>query len=315
MSGLMDGINDAINSAVDEAAEAGREVVSEDAPEQEQESTEQEYDGAPEGEAVEEQETAPESEQEEDQPEDGGEQADPYDWLEKLDEVPTEKLPPRVAKLRADRDRMASEIGEMRKRLAELEAVKGEPQEPQQSPGPEDAMPELPTEEDSFPEVIRKMREVARWEARQEAKGVDQRYQEKFQTIEEREKQQELQQHQQYFASQAQRIEATEGYDENVGNMMSAVAAESPAWRQELGSPQGWDKLFNYAKFLADQHATSEAQRVKEQQTTTKKATARQRAVPRGSTKPKHAEPDVELPEDPSNISGRMDAIMGSWRG
>lgn len=301
MSDLMDGINGAIDAAVKEAGAESREVVSEDASEEQVQAVEPED----EGESAE--EPAPESD---DEPGDGGDDEQPVqDWLDRLDELPTSELPPRVAKLRADRDRMASEIGEMKKRLAELEAVRQGKQEPQQSAEPEDPMPAYPTEEDDFNSVVRKMDAIAEWRARQAVKGVDQEYRQKFQTVEEREQQQQLHQQQQYFAQQAQRIEGHPEYSENVGQMMSAMVADNPAWQQALASPQGWDQLFDYAKHLA-------AKNSKMQQRTTKKATARQRAVPRGSTtEPKKAEPSVELPEDRSNISGVVDAIVSSWRG
>ena len=197
----------------------------------------------------------------------------------------------------------------MRKQIAELKAGQKAPEsEQQKAPESEDPMPEMPTEADDFQTVVQKLRDVARWEARQEAKGVDSRYREKFQTIEDREKQQQFERQQEYFASQAQRIEQAPDYSPEVGQMMSALVSSKPYWQQALSSPDGWNELFDYAKHLSDKNA-------RQVQATTKKATAKQRAVPRGTKAPKQVEPDMDLPDNPTNVSGRVGAIMDSYGG
>jgi hypothetical protein len=317
MSGLMDGINEAFESAGDEPVGEADEVVSEESQEEKaQEAPEVEDQGAA--------EEQPEPEQE-DEPEDSGEAEEPAGdlpkWLEHVEEVPTAELPPRVAKLRSDRDRLASELGEMRKRLAELEEAGQKQQEPQQPEAP-DPMPEYPTADDDFEAVVRKMDAIADWRARQAVREQDSRYQEKFQSVEELKKAQEeqrqqaqLQQQQQFFVSQAQRIESSPDYNEAVRDEMVKMTSSAPHWQQAVFSEQGWDELFEVAKHRVSQAQGQAQARSKQQQMATKKATARQRAVPRGSNPPKQTSPDVEVPDDPANVGGRVGAIFDHFAG
>ncbi len=304
MGDLMEGIREVMDAA-DEAA-SGSGGDSEDVLEGQEQEASQETAEEP---VADELESAAEEGTED--PEESGEEeieAGPADdYADRVDELPISKLPPKIAKMRSDRDRLASENGEMHRRVAELEAKLAAP-EPRQEAATEEPMPPMPEESDDFQAVLTKMRAISKWEMDREIKGVDDKYQSKFQNIEEREQSEAVDRQQSFISNQALRIESRKDYTEDVGAMMSALAAENPGWKQGLATPGGWDQLCDYAAHLIAGQAKATA-------VTTKKATARQRAVPRGSVTPKQTNSDVEIPEDSQDIHGRVGAIMDSYRG
>jgi len=287
MDNLLEGIRGAIDGAEESAAsEAGgtqeAQEVSQEAPEQDQEQLDQ-------GQAELEEE------------ESGGEQEDDgaIDW-NRVNEFPVHRLPPGVAKLRSDRDRLASEVGEMRKRFAELEATT----KAAKKEDPKDDKPEPITADDDAETIQRKVAEIASWHARQQAKVVES----KIQAIEEREEKSRLEAAQRFLAGQATRIERSDGYSQEVGSMMSALAGRNPGWREALGSEEGWDQLFGYARYIVDSQA-------KKTQDITRKATAKQREVPRAATSAKGASKDIELPGRDGDFEGKIGAILDDFDG
>lgn len=220
-----------------------------------------------------------------------------FDW-NRVDELPVEKLPPKIAKIRSDRDRLASEIGELKKQLAEMSAKQkvAEPEAKEEGP------PEIDEDDDAYT-IAQKIKAIASWEARQASREV----QDKLKAIEEKEQQAEQMRHQQFFVEQATRIEKASGYSQDVGDMMSALVGSNPGWREALGSPQGWDQLFGYAQYLVKGQ-------VKKTELATKKATAREREVPRKKPSQREVVEDLTVPGD-LNVEDAVGSIIDQYKG
>lgn len=291
MGSMMDDIYDAMNDAEQELGAVEDGVK--DEPEA-TEATEITADDLDEDEPVDEEpEAEPEDELEasaEEEPEAGG-----PDW-DRLDELPNEVLPPRVARLRQERDRLASETGEMRKRLAALEEqVKAAQPKPAED---EDPRPPSITSDDTAEEIEQKIEALTEWKTRQALKSVEA----KFAAQEEKEQRAHQERAQAFFSEQEKRIMAKEGYTKDVEDEMISIVKNNPAWYNELGKPESWDELFDYA--------ISKVERAKGfKKQNTKLATAKNRVVPRRSTAPKNVEPDIEMP-DTDDVSAKVHAIM-----
>lgn len=225
-------------------------------------------------------------------------------WEDRVDELPIEKLPPKIAKMRSDRDRLASELGEARRqreslqqRLAKFEAA-AKAAEPQV----EDEKPPRIEEDDyeSYEKLQAKFEAIADWRVKQATRALEQ----KFQTIEQRDVQAQVEQAEHYMMEQANRIQAMPGFTEDVGREMIELLGpkDSPMWGT-LGSPDGWDKLYRFAKSEVNE-------RSKQTNNVTHKATAQKREVPRASPSARQVTEDIDMPEDPSDVGGRVDAIM-----
>jgi hypothetical protein len=280
MDNLLDGIRGAIDGADEAAAsEAG---------------------GTQEAQESEESHEAPAQDQEETVKEDGGgepETEEAIDW-NRVNEFPVHKLPPGVAKLRSDRDRLASEAGEMRKRLAELEARTTAAKKE----GPADDKPEDISADDDAETIQRKVAAIASWHARQQSKAMES----KLQALEEREEKSRMETAQRFLVDQASRIERSDGYSQEVGSMMSALAGQNPGWREALGSEEGWTQLFDYARYIVGSQA-------KKTQDITRKATAKQREVPRAATSAKGASKDIQMPDNDGGFESQISAILDDF--
>lgn len=294
MGDLVDNVRGAIDGAETEWLESQEPAATEEAGGELEDQAADDLDEDPDEDSGGSEDQEVEDTEGDDEPEDTG-----FDW-DRVDELPVEKLPPKIAKLRSDRDRLASELGEMRKQLAEFqeqEPAAAEQAEAQEGP------PEIYDDDDA--ETIReKIKAIAAYEAREAIRSTE----DKLQTIEDREQRAHTERAQQYMMDQAARIEKSTGYDENVGEMMSALVGQYPGWRESLGSPQGWDQLFDYARHLV----TSQS---KKAETVTRKATAKQREVPRRTPAPKNVDIDIEVEEKPENVFGKVGSIIDSFKG
>lgn len=242
------------------------------------------------------------------------------DWDSlKIDELPIDKLPPKLAELRSQRDRYVSQQAENSRRLAEYEAKLAQYEkapateagpEPEATSGPEDQDPEPVIEDEDFDNAEAfnaKLRQRYEWERKQTIKRIEQGLSEK-QAAKEAEDA-TVRKQVDFINTQAQRIASKPDFSPEVEQRIGEMMTENPHWRSLLGDEGGWDVL--YERALHDVKASQAGAN----QNLEKKTTARGREVPRRVPSSQTAVDDLEIGEDPKNISGRLDKIIGGYRG
>jgi hypothetical protein len=242
------------------------------------------------------------------------------DWdALKIDELPVDKLPPKLAELRSQRDRYVSQQAESTRRLAEYEAKLAQYEkapaaepgpEPGAAPEPEDEDPEPVIEDEDFDNAgafNAKLRQRYEWERRQTIKRIESNLSEKQKAKEAEDA--KIREQVNFINTQAERIASKPEFSPEVEKRIGEMMTENPHWRALLGDEGGWDVL--YERALHDVKAS----RVGTSQDLEKKTTARGREVPRRMPSSQAAVDDLEIGEDPKNISGRLDKIIGGYRG
>lgn len=264
------------------------------------EESDEAVDEQPEGDAEEE-------EEQEEQPALTWRDVPPEMWRD-IDRARLEDLPEPLRRMKVDRDRLAGRLGEAERQLRELQAQAPKEQPKQQAP--ENPPPFPPSDADD--ETYQKMMDAReKWFSEQSAlKAVAMINEQQRQREERQQAEMARQQQQRWAQSQVDRISRMEGFTDEVAEVMTALAADNsrPWYGAMIQSEAGIDQLFSEARAIV------EGNRVAVQQTT-KKATARDRAVPRPKPAPKRVSADIEIPESPDDVSGRVGAIMDAFGG
>jgi flavodoxin len=305
------GFRDAFDAALSEFGEpeSGGEVATEEALEEQAapEADAVDDDDVEEPQAVDE-EPELEGEEQEEQPAISWRDVPPDTWSD-IDRARLEELPEPLRKWKIERDRLAGKLGETERRYQELQA-RVPKEKPTESAEPSSPPPLPPSDADDA--TYQKMMDAReQWFSEQGAlKAVAileerQRQQEQRRQIE-----QQQQQYQQWADQQVGRIQQKEGFSEEVADLMAALASDQsrPWYGAMLQSESGVDQLFNEARSIV------EGKRVAVQQTT-KRSTARNRVTPRPKPAPKQTAADIEIPDAPDNVGGKVGAIMDAFGG
>lgn len=299
------GFRDAFDAAMSEMdiPAADVEATDEEAL-QEQDAPEVEEDETEEAPAVDSGEAEEGGEQEE-QPAFTWRDVSPEAWRD-IDRARLEDLPEPVRRWKIERDRLAGKYGEMERKFNELQQRLPKDEPKQQEPsGP----PPLPPSDADDATYQKMMDAREQWFTEQGAlKAVSMLEERQRQQEQQRQAQAQQQRQQEWAQTQLNRISQKEGFTEEVAEIMSALAGDQtrPYYGAMLQSEAGIDKLYEEARSIVESNRVAV-------QSTTKKATARSRVTPRAAPAPKRASSEIEIPDSPDDVGGRVGAIMDAF--
>lgn len=203
------------------------------------------------------------------------------DWTG-IDRAPIEKLPPLLANLKRAHSRELQKAAEERRRWEEANAaMQRDSQVPKrdvpQTPT-DDPEPPFPTAQDDDQAYMAKHAAWTRWNARQETRVALQKVEEAKAQFAQQQQAAQAQAFENYVASNLERVGQRPGYSDEVGQTMLMLVEENNHWRSDMRTPDGFDRLFDYAKYL---HDTRKAKAV----ASDRAATSATRTLPRPSTR------------------------------
>jgi hypothetical protein len=289
-----------ISVPVEESTEATSEEALEEqaAPEVATEEEDSEPQAVDEGE--------PETEEQEDQAAFSWDSVPLEAWRD-IERLPRDQTPVGYLRVKQDRDRFASELDKLQRKLEQLESQGKDETAEAQAPGapeppPDDAddkaWAQYQAEREAY--LIEQARLKTREEIRQESEAREAKRQEE----------EALRQYKEWGENQYARLKKSEGFDEDVEAVMGALAQDQsrPWYAAMLASESGVDRLFEEARSIVQQ----QRERV---QRTTRKATAKGRVTPRATSDPKAASADIDVPDTPTDPAARTRAIMDAFTG